>query len=443
MMKKGKGELTLIDAVALGVGIIIGASIFSLIGVDLQIAGRNLPEAFLLSGLVALSIAYSYAKLGSIITSNAGPIEYVLHAFGDNLAVGVLAVTYWLSFVISISLFAYTFSSYLLGMIGVERIWLFHALCSAGIITIFVALNFKGSKAVGNAETLLVAIKLGILFLLIIAGLSFVKIEKLVPDLSPESLNKLVTVATLTLLSYAGFGVITNASENIRDPKRNVPLAIYLSLLISLTVYLLVSIVSVGATSIQEAVKYKDYALAVIAKPILGELGFYLVSLGALISTVSALNSALYGGANVAYALAKRGELPEVFERRKWFSEPEGLYVTAILGFLFSVILNIDGIAEFTTITFVIIYLSVILSHWKLRQYTQGNSVIILASLFAVSLMSLNLMYYTYVSNARAFWTTLLSLAVITLFEIVYRKVKARKFRKRSRESYKRVSTSF
>ncbi|ALU11694.1 hypothetical protein EYM_03815 [Ignicoccus islandicus DSM 13165] len=432
-------KLSLIDAVALGVGIIIGASIFSLIGVDIQIAGRNLPEAFLLSGIVALGIAYSYAKLGTIITSNAGPIEYALHAFGDNVFIGFLATIYWISYVVSIALFAFTFSSYLLGALGLEKNWLLHSVTNATIISIFTALNFKGAKSVGNAETVLVFLKLFILFLLITAGLVALKVEKLVPDLSQEGLRKLVTAATLTLLSYAGFGVITNASENIENPKRNVPLAIYLSLLISLIVYLLISIVAVGATEIGNVVKYKDYALAVIARPLLGDLGFYLVSFGALVSTLSALNSALYGGANVAYALAKKGELPRVFERKVWFGEPEGLFITAILGFLLSVSLNIEGIAELTTFSIIIVYLAVIASHWKLRKYTNGNSFIISLSIIAVSLMSANLLYYTYITNEKAFWTSVVAILASVAFEIVYRGFTGRGFSKRASEWYRRA----
>ncbi len=424
-------KLSLLEATALGVGIIIGASIFSLVGVGVKIAGSNLPEAFALSALIALSIAYSYAKLSRVLISNAGPIEYVIHAFGDNVFVGALAFIYWFSFVISISLFTYTFAGYALGALGLENSKTLYYIVEAFIIAIFVSLNFKGAKAVGSAETFLVAFKLFVLLVFIAGGMLLIHLNWLRPDFSVRGLVGLLVASAMYLLSYAGFGVITNASEDIENPEKNVPRAIYLSLLISAIIYILVSIVVVGAVPKELVIKAEEYALAEAAKPILGEAGFLLVTLGAIVSTSSALNSALYGGANVAYALAKKGELPKAFERRVWFGEPEGLYITAGLALFLAIFLNLSGIAEVTTVSFLLIYLAVALSHWKLRNKTKGNPVVIIVSIVLLLFSSAVILSYSFATNVRAFWTSVTFLVGSLIFELIYRSITRREMKKR------------
>ena len=108
-----------------------------------------------------------------------------------------------------------------------------------------------------------------------------------------------------------GFGLITNASENIDNPSVNVPRAVYISIFMVILIYVSVSIVAIGNLSIPAIIKAQDNALAVAAQPFLGQAGFALLSFGALFSIASALNATLYGGANIAYSLAKDGELPD------------------------------------------------------------------------------------------------------------------------------------
>jgi amino acid transporter len=123
-----------------------------------------------------------------------------------------------------------------------------------------------------------------------------------------------------------------------------------------------VAITAVGNLGVNGLIKAKEYALAEASKPFLGDFGFTLVALGALFSTSSAINATLYGGANISYVLAKKGELPKIFERKIWFREPEGLYITAFLSLIFSLTFNLEGISSLISFVFLIIYLFVIVS---------------------------------------------------------------------------------
>ncbi len=430
-MGRGGGKLSLWEATAIAVGIIIGASIFSLIGVGAEIAGRNLPLAFILASLAALLVAYSYAKLGSKIISNAGPIEFIIRGIGDNVFTGMLAFMLWFTYVASIALFAKTFAGYFLALVHEPLTGLNIALVEVAVVAVFVALNFRGSKTVGRAESLIVATKLGILGLFIVAGLWSIKPSLLAPLTDKEHIMGAVYAATLFFLSYTGFGLVTNASEDIENPERNVPRAIYLSLLITTLVYVGVSVVAIGNLPVKELVRAKEYALAEAAKPFLGEAGFTLVAIGALFSTSSAINATLYGGANIAYALAREGELPKTFERKAWFGAPEGLYITAILGLLLAFLLNLDGVAAVCSATFIIIYLAVIIAHYRLRHITRGNAAIILVSLVVVASILVLLLYHQYETNPRSFYTILASYTGALLVEYLYRVKTGRIMRKR------------
>ncbi|MCE4600427.1 MAG: APC family permease [Desulfurococcales archaeon] len=427
----GKEKMGLVEATAMAVGIIIGSSIFSLIGVGARIAGRDLPLAFALSSLAAAFVAYNYAKLGSTYVSNAGPIEFILRGLGDNLYTGVASFMLWFIYVSSVSLFAKTFAAYFLALTGYPLSPANMAVVESIVIAFFVALNFKGSKTVGMAETAIVAVKIGILLLFVVAGLFTINPGYLAPDLSVNGLKGALYAATLFFLSYTGFGLVTNASEDIRDPRRNVPRAIYLSLVIVTLIYIGVSIVAVGNMPIDELVSAEEYALAKAAEPFLGNLGFTLVSIGALVSVSSAINASIYGGANVAYSLAKKGELPPIFERKTWFNEPEGLYITALLGLAMAVALNLEGVAAVTSSSFIIIYMGVILAHYKLADETRGSRPIILLSFIIVASILAILLYSQYRNNPSSFYAIILSYAVAAIGEYLYRGRTRRSFKRR------------
>lgn len=430
-MRNKKGKLSLWEAVSIAVGTMIGAGIFSILGVGAQICGSNLPLAFFLAGIVAWFVAYSYAHLGRVFVSNAGPIEFVIQAFGDSVFVGVLAILYWFSFVVSISLFAKAFAYYGLALFHQPFHPLIVGLVEAGIIAFFTVLNFFGAKAVGRVEFYIVLIKVSILLTFVVLGIWTIHPEFLKLDLTPQGLRDTLYAASILFLTYMGFGIITNASEDMENPKENVPKAIYLSLFIVMLVYIGVSVVAIGNLPLPELIKAKEYALAEAAKPFLGNLGFVLVSIGALISTSSAINASLYGGANVAYVFAKKGELPEVFERRVWFGEPEGLYITAVLSLLFALFFNLEGVASLISFAFLVIYQFVLLSHYKLIKVVGGFRWVSVIGLVLVTTVAVILLVYQYKTNKSVFYTALVLIPLVTLLEWAYRRITKRELKPR------------
>lgn len=419
-------KLGLFQVVALAVGTMIGASIFSIFGLGARIAGHNLPFVFVISGAVALLVAYSYAKLGSQIISDAGPMEFILKGIGDNLVTGGLSFLFWLTYVVSIALFAKGFAGYFLPLLPVASSPVALALAEAGVVLVFMGLGLLGSATVGKAEFFIVLVKLSILGLFVVLGIWSIRPEWVTPTFGTQGIKGILNATAVFFLSYMGFGLVTNASENMKDPQRNVPRAIYLSIFIVTIVYISVALVAVGNLPLPELIKAQDNALAEAAKPFLGSAGYLLVSFGALFSISSALNATLYGGANVAYALARDGELPRTFERKLWFGSTEGLYLTAALGIVFALLFNLSGIASITSSVYMVIYLFVLFSHWRLRKKYGGSAAIIAVGFMVVLSVFVLLLIYQWQNNRSAFYGTWVVLAGSLLLEIIYRGISQR-----------------
>jgi len=425
-------KISLLEAVAMAVGTMIGASIFSIFGVGAKIAGRNLPEAFILSGIFALVVSYSYSKLGSKIISNAGPIEFILKGIGDNIVTGAMAILMWLSYVVSISLFAKGFAGYFLPLVQIDVSSISIGITEAILIALFVTINSFGSKAVGKSEFYIVLIKLSILGIFILLGFMTIKAGNITPAFTTEAMHGTLSASVVFFLSYMGFGLITNASENMVNPKKNVPRAIFISIAVVMFIYVAVALVATGNLSIPDLIKAQENALAVAAKPFLGNFGFILISIGALFSISSALNATLYGGANVAYSLAKDGELPEVFERKIWFKSSEGLYITAGLGLFFALAFNIDAIATITSSIFTVIYIFVLISHYRLADEYGGKKGFIVFGIIIMILVMFALLFYQWQTQRNAFYGTLITFSGALIVEYIYRKFRKREFVRKS-----------
>lgn len=406
----------------------IGASIFSVFGVGAEIAGQNLPIAFLISGLYAFIVAYSYAKLGTKIISNSGPIAFIIQGIGDGVVTGALSVLMWLTYVVSIAMFAKGFAGYFLPLLKISPSSLNTAIMELSVIVFFTVLNFFGSKTVGKTEFYIVLVKVSILVFFISAGVFSIKPKNIQPRFDAPHLQGILHASVIFFLSYMGFGLITSASENIKNASKNVPRAIYISIAIVLFIYIAISLSAVGNLSNAELVKAKENALAIAAKPFLGDFGFLLISIGALFSIASALNATLYGGANISYSLAKDGDLPDFFERKIWFKSVEGLYITAILSAAFAVFFNMNGIASITSSIFTLIYLFVLISHFRLRKEIGGNRIFLVFSIVLLSILFLALLYFQFLSQKTALFATFAVIVMAIAAEASFRFLKKRSF---------------
>lgn len=420
-----KKSMSLWAAISIGVGAMIGAGIFSIFGAAGAEAGNALWIAFAGAGLVALLNTYSYAKLGASFPSNGGPAEFLMQGFGDSITTGGFNILIWLGSIFSLALVSRGFGGYAVsfmpGSPGSEWITYF----AIGIILLFVVVNFWGAKAVGNSELTIVSIKVGILLLFGISGLFFIKPQLLSVSQWPDTSNILVAV-TLVFFSYLGFGYITNTAGDMQNPKKMLPKALYLSVIISIGIYLLVSVMVMGTLPFSQVLKAKDYALAEGAQPILGIVGFKIIAVAALLSTASAINATMYGAANTSYMMARDGELPTAFDRRIWKNALGGLFITAIVTILLAVAFPIEKIAMLGGVVYLLVYIAVNIAHMKVKKQTGANSIILLASIILnISLIGI-IFWYLFTHNSAILFAFIGLIIICFIFEWGYRKATGR-----------------
>ena len=374
-----EGSIGLWAAVAIGVGGMVGAGIFSILGVAAETSGTAVYVSFIIAGVVALLCAYSYAKLGVAYPSAGGPIEFLVRGYGGGVLSGGFNLLLWAGYILALALYARAFGGYAVTFLPAGSPAILVNVFATAIILIFAGVNLVGAKAVGRSEIVIVGVKVAMLLLFAVAGLFFVSPHTLSPSQWPPALDVFLGAGIL-FLAYQGFGLITNAAEDMRNPRQTLPRALYTSVGLVMVIYVLVSLAVVGNLPIPAIVEAKDYALAAAAKPFLGALGFRLIAVAALLSTSSAINATLYGGANVSYAIAKDGELPPFFERKVWGRGTEGLLITTGLVLLFANGFDLGKIAMMGSASFLVIYTAVNVAHLRLSGATGANRGLIWAS---------------------------------------------------------------
>lgn len=429
-MKKAQQErLTLKEVIAMGVGGMVGGGIFSVLGLAIAQAGHAAPIAFALGGIIALLTGLSYASLGLHFKSGGGSFTYLEHAFKNRNIAGIGGWLLLIGYIGTMALYAFTFGVYGSAMLGGHDTSnpLMHHLLQSLILLVFLSINLYGVKASGSSELILVTIKVLILLLFGIVGLFYVKPDHVLPVFN-QGYTGVVMGAALIFVAYEGFELIPNAINEMDNPARNLRRSIVWSISIAILIYILVSLVAVGNLTPEDVQKKKEYALAVAAQPLLGQAGFLLIGLAALLSTASAINATLFGTARLGLAMATEGALPKAFSslRRNNHIPWVSLFVITFATLLFVNTANLTIISSFASSTFLLIFAAINLSAWKLRKTINPNAglwgaVILPLSGLILSLASwVAMMVYLWQSSrASVMWIATSYVAVI-LAELLF-----------------------
>jgi amino acid transporter len=420
MTTDGPEKIGLWATVSIGVGGMVGGGIFAVLGLAVQIAHGATPVAFLAGGLVALATCHAYTRLSAAYPSQGGTVEFLNQAFGSGIVTGGLNILLWISYVVMLSLYARAFGSYGASFLPV---WLHptarHLILSAGLI-VLTALNALGARAVGEAEEWIVGVKIAILTLFCALGVWSVKVARLEASTWPSPVNVLAG-AMIIFLAYEGFELIANAAHNVRDPAKTLPRAYYISVVSVIVLYVLVALVTVGNLDVPRIVAAKDYALAEAARPFLGQTGFILIAIAAMLSTGSAINATLYGATRFSYIIAKDGELPEVLEHKTWSRPLEGLFLTSGAALLAANLLDLSSIATAGSSGFLLIFAAVNLASARLHRKIGSNRWLSLLGAAACLVALAALIWQRAQAHAVELWALAGLVAVSFVIEAVYR----------------------
>ena len=379
--------MTIWSFTSLGIGSMVGAGIFALLGQATLIAGREVFLSFLIGGVIALLSGYSFARLSARYPSRGGLIDYLAEAFPHGIFAGTLSLVYLITLIVTIAVVGKSFGAYAAQLVFGGAAGHATATLLAVLMVLAVAfLNLVGSGAVGRAEIMLVVVKLGILILLILASLA-----NFSPDLLTTGrtvgITALMQSVGLTFFAYAGFGMMANASSSVANPQRIMPRAIFLAISMVILLYLALALAILGNLSPEELEHHADTAVAGAARPVLGTIGYTAVAVAGLLATISATNATLFSILNLNSELVRRNKLPQIFAR-SLFKVPFGFAVSVIISLTLIVGLPLGSIANVAGITFLITYLAVFAAHWRLRGLAGGwRGLIILGAALMTAVM--------------------------------------------------------
>lgn len=368
MSKRGK-QIGYWSVVSIGVGGMVGGGIFAVLGLSVEMTRGAAPLAFMIAGLVALVTAYSYARLSVAFPNQGGTVTFLDNAFGSGLLTGTANIMLWISYIVMLSLYAFAFGSYAAALFpeSSRLIWK-HVLISGSIVAV-TGINFLNVELIGAAEEWIVAIKIGILLFFIAVGIWTVDTTWLGPGNWPGA-SPILAGAMIIFLAYEGFELIANTAGDVQEPQKTLPRAYYSAVAFVILIYVLVAAVTVGNLPVPQIVDAKDYALAQAARPFLGSFGYLLITIAALLSTLSAINATLYGAARLSYAIAKDGELPAILERKLWNRPVEGLLITTGATLLMANLFDLSSISTMGSAGFLLIFAAVNAANAVLAQQT-------------------------------------------------------------------------
>ena len=356
-------ELGLLHATMMGLGSTICAGIFIILSPAVEMAGPAVILSFLLCGIINMATMFSYCELGAAMPRMGGEYSYVKEAY-KGLPSFITGWYEWSSNVFYATLMVLS-SAYILSyLIPINKF-----LIIISLVITFTAINIKGIKEAGTAQTLLTSILLAIIFLFIGAGLAHGFRSNAFEPFMPKGPLSMIVAIAFIFETYLGVEAIAAAQAEIKEPKKTIPRAMILCSLILIIVYCLVVYVTVGIIS-SDVLSKSLTPLNLVAEKTMGSVGVILVTTAGLIAALTSLNSAIIASSRAAYAMSKNGHFPKVL--RKVHEHCKTPYVAIVSGSIlitfFSIIDNLEFVVYSINFGFVIGFSLVNLSLIKLRR---------------------------------------------------------------------------
>ena len=374
--------LGLADVVMIGIAGMIGGAIFVLVGPAIGLAGSAVIIAFIINGIITLFTAMAYAELGSAMPEAGGGYLWVREGLPRPNAFisGWMA---WFAHIVAGSLYAVGYGSFqfsllqMLGIVGDQPLFGFipvDKLIAVLSIAAFAYVNVKGASETGKLGIIVTVIQLGTIFALIGAGFLTINnnpdwTSNFMANFVPIGIGGIVAAMGLTFIAFEGYEIIVQTGEEVKNPRKNIPRAIFISLTLVVLLYCLVAFVSITAISPQNTggipvwnfiSQNGDLGISKAAELFL-PYGSFIILAGGIVSSLAALNATTYSSARVAFAMGRHYNLPyQLSNIHHKFKTPYiATIISAIIMAVMAYALPLDQIALAAGVIFLLLFTQV------------------------------------------------------------------------------------
>ncbi len=409
-------NLGLAELIAIALGGMVGGGIFTILGISVSMIGNLTPIALIIGGLIASLAAYSYVKLGLYYRDEGATYSFYKRTYPKShfkaSAIGWFIIFGYIS---TLALYAYTFSSYAISSTDfADNIWIRKSVAIA-VIALFTLINIWSVNGMGKIEDLMVYTKLIVLTIISVVlmqnGTTDFRlfIENMALDAESSSVFSILIVASLTFVSYEGFQLVINAVNEMTNPEKNIPRAIYSAITFAILIYVVISMGALFAIPTEEIIKNKEYALVAGAGNVIGSLGTNLVILGAILATSSAISGTVFGSSRQMSIIAKDGYFPKWLSIRKNNSPQNAIIGMAVMASVLILIGGLELILEFGSITFLLVSLLMAVANYKIRDKTNSSKFLTSLSIVGLGSGGLLILYYEFTTK----WEQMLAIVVL------------------------------
>jgi amino acid transporter len=390
-------NLGLIELIAIALGGMVGGGIFTILGVSVSIIGAYTPVAIILGGLIAFLAAYSYVKLGVYYKDEGATYSFFKKTFPRSpFSSSLIGWSVIFGYISTLALYAYTFSSYAVSSFTYLNSEWGRKLIAGLVILVFTLINIWSVKGMGKIEDLMVYTKLLILVVIsfVLLSHSQVTLPVLIQQESHFSVLSILIVASITFVAYEGFQLVINGVNEVEDPDKSIPRAIYIAIFLAILIYAVISLGAILAIPFAEIIQNKEYALASGTNRIIGKWGTGLVIAGALLATSSAISGTVFGASRQMAVIAQDGYFPGFLAKRVRNIPVYSIICMSVLAFLLVLAGSLQLILEFGSVTFLLVSLLMAYANFKIRALTNASFLITVLSMIGLLVGTIMIFYY-------------------------------------------------
>lgn len=372
--------------------------------------------------------AYSYIKLGVYYKDEGATYSFYKKTF-PNSPFAASLIGWWVVFgyISTLALYAYTFASYAIsGFAFADAEWV-RKLVAGAVILAFTLINIWSVKGMGKIEDIMVYTKLVILTIIsfVLINNSQTTLPVLLQNNSDTSILSILIVASITFVAYEGFQLVINAVSEMENPEKNIPKAIYSAIILTILIYVVISLGAILAIPFEDIVQNKEYALAAGAGKLLGHWGADLVILGALLATSSAISGTLFGASRQMAVISRDGYLPGFLDKRINHIPVYAIVSMAALAFLLVLAGGLELILEFGSVTFLLVSLLMAYANYKIRDVTNSSPTLTVLAIFGLTSGTALIFYYEFSNQLQQMFFIVGLYILLTLGSWLYSRTRA------------------